>query len=154
MPSPPPPNIIQQGSLSHHGPWSFQKNCVQCTITHCRCIFDVNNQSCCKRCTKRGLSCAFKSSQGRRNDLFTVMMEASNLLSMSLKVSPPISLVEASTATKIPLMAFVTCTEASTATISPSTAEVTCTKASRATISPSTAEVTSTEASTATISPS
>ena len=112
---PPPPNIIQQGSLSHHGPWSFQKNCVQCTITHRRCIFDVNNQSCCKRCTKRGLSCAFKlSSQGRRNDLFSVMTESSALLRMRLKASPPTSLLDALTATNLPLMAFATCTEALT----------------------------------------
>ena len=103
---PPPPNIIQQGSLSHHGPWSFQKNCVQCTITHRRCIFDVNNQSCCKRCTKRGLSCAFKlSSQGRRNDLFTAAI--------------------------LPSTAEVTRTEASMAYSSPSTAETTATDASR-----------------------
>ena len=76
------------------------------------------------------------------------MMEASNLLSMSLKASPPISLAEMSTATKIPLMAFATCTEASMATISPSTSEVTRTEASMATISPSMAETTATEAST------
>ena len=40
---PPPPNIIKHGSSSHHGCSLFQKNCVQCTITHRRCVFDANN---------------------------------------------------------------------------------------------------------------
>ena len=50
----------------------FQRNCVHCTGSHQRCVFDANSPSQCKRCIKLEMTCLFKlSSQGRRNDLIT-----------------------------------------------------------------------------------
>ncbi len=70
--SPPPTNLL-------HGPLTttvspLQRNCVQCTLSHQKCIFEANHPSQCKRCIKFNLPCYFKlSSQGRRNDLTTAL---------------------------------------------------------------------------------
>ena len=57
----------------------FQRNCVHCTQSHQRCVFDADSPSQCKRCTKLQLTCSFKlSSQGRRNDLIAPTSNANN----------------------------------------------------------------------------
>ena len=74
-----PPNI-----LLHHGSLQsnmsqFQRNCIHCTGSHQRCVFDANSPSQCKRCTKLQMTCLFKlSTQGRRNDLITSSSTDSN----------------------------------------------------------------------------
>ena len=48
----------------------FQRNCVHCTQSHQRCVFDTDSPTQCKRCIKLQVTCLFKlSSQGCRNDL-------------------------------------------------------------------------------------
>ena len=66
--SPPPTNLLHGLLTIAVSP--FQKNCVQCTISHQKCIFNVDNPSICKRCIKFDLPCHFKLSlQGRHNNL-------------------------------------------------------------------------------------
>lgn len=57
----------------------FQRNCVHCTQSHQRCVFDPASQSQCKRCSKLQATCLFKlSSQGRRNDLVVARTDAND----------------------------------------------------------------------------
>ena len=58
---------------------SFQRNCVHCTKSHQRCVFNADSPSQCKRCNKLQLTCSFKlSSQGRRNDLIAPTSNAND----------------------------------------------------------------------------
>ena len=47
----PPPTFLHYCPFSI-APYLFQKNCIQCTIRHRKCIFDANNQSSCKQMHK------------------------------------------------------------------------------------------------------
>ena len=63
-----PPNTI----LWHGSPdaFRFQRNCIHCTRSHQKCIFDTDSPLQCKRCMKLKIPCSFQlSSQGSRNDL-------------------------------------------------------------------------------------
>ncbi len=64
-----PPNTI----LRHGSPdaFRFQRNCVHCTRSHQKCVFDDTDSPLqCKRCMKLEIPCLFQlSSQGSRNDL-------------------------------------------------------------------------------------
>jgi hypothetical protein len=48
----------------------FQRNCVHCTRSHQKCVFDTDSPLQCKRCMKLEIPCLFQlSSQGSHNDL-------------------------------------------------------------------------------------
>jgi hypothetical protein len=49
---------------------SFSAQCVHCTQSHQKCLFDTDSPLQCKRCIKLKIPCLFQlSSQGSRNDL-------------------------------------------------------------------------------------
>ena len=66
----PPNTILRHGSPRMTNAFCFQRNCVHCTQSHQKCVFDTDSPLQCKRCMKLEISCLFQlSSQGSRNDL-------------------------------------------------------------------------------------
>jgi hypothetical protein len=66
----PPNTILRHGSPRMTNAFRFQRNCVHCTRSHQKCVFDTDFPLQCKRCMKLEIPCLFQlSSQGRRNDL-------------------------------------------------------------------------------------
>jgi hypothetical protein len=66
----PPNTILRHGSPRMTNAFRFQRNCVHCTRSHQKCVFDTDSPLQCKRCMKLEIPCLFQlSSQGRRNDL-------------------------------------------------------------------------------------
>jgi len=67
----PPNTILQHGSPRMTDVFCFQRNCVHCTRSHQKCVFDDTNSPLqCKRCMNLEIPCLFQlSSQGSRNDL-------------------------------------------------------------------------------------
>ncbi len=68
----PPITILGHASLWTTDVSLFQRNCVHCTQSYQRCVFDTDSPSQCKHCIKFQVTYLFKlSSQGRRDDLIT-----------------------------------------------------------------------------------
>ncbi len=66
----PPITILGHASPRTTDVSLLQRNCVHCTQSHQRCVFDTDSPTQCKRCIKLQVTCLFElSSQGRRNDL-------------------------------------------------------------------------------------
>ena len=62
--------ILRHGSPRTTNAFRFQRNCVHCTRSHQKCVFDTNSPLQCKRCMKLEIPCLIQlSSQGSRNDL-------------------------------------------------------------------------------------
>jgi hypothetical protein len=65
-----PKTILRHGSTRMNNAFRFQRNCVHCTQSHQKCLFDTDSSLQCKCCIKLEIPCLFKlSSQGSRNDL-------------------------------------------------------------------------------------
>jgi hypothetical protein len=66
----PPNTILRHGSPRMTNAFRFQRNCVHCTRSHQKCVFDTDSPLQCKHCMKLEIPCLFQlSSQGSRNDL-------------------------------------------------------------------------------------
>jgi hypothetical protein len=66
----PPNTILRHGSPRMTNAFRFQRNCVHCTRSHQKFVFDTDSPLQCKRCMKLKIPCLFQlSSQGSRNDL-------------------------------------------------------------------------------------
>jgi hypothetical protein len=66
----PPITILEHASPRTADVSLFQRNCVHCTQSHQRCVFNTDSLTQCKRCIKLQVTCLFKlSSQECYNDL-------------------------------------------------------------------------------------